>query len=62
MGTLGEALVWPELTPGVSVSEGSSIVYRSDQDKIIDNLYGKQSDKTWSLVRFTLYEKFLIGS
>lgn len=46
----------------MSISEGSRIVCRSDRDKIIDNLYGKQSDKTWSLVRFTLYEKFLIGS
>lgn len=49
-----------DLNSGVSVR--SRIVCRSDQVKVIDNLYGKQSDKTWSLIRFTLYEKFLIGS
>lgn len=61
VGTLGEVYVYdPHSTLGVSVSEGSGIIYRSDQDRVIDNSCGKQSDKTWNLIIFTLYERFLI--
>lgn len=40
-------------TAGASVSDDSRIVCGSDQDKVIDNSCGKQSDKTWSLI--TIY-------
>lgn len=61
VGTLGEVCVYDlNSTVGVSVSEGSRIVCRSDQDKVIYNSCGNQSDKTWNLIIFTLYEKFLI--
>lgn len=47
-------------TAGVYVSEDSRIVCGNDQDKATDNSCGNQSDQAWSLIRFTLYEKFLI--
>lgn len=61
VGTLGEVCVCDlHSTVGVSVSEGSRNVCRSDQDKVMDNSCGNQSDKTWNLIIFTIYEKFLI--